>query len=74
MVSIKLPDSSVLSFDGQTSGAEIAAKIGPGLAKAALAVKVNGNLQDLATPITADADIDVITAKSPEGLDIIRHT
>lgn len=74
MVSIKLPDSSVLSFDGQTSGAEIAAKIGPGLAKAALAVKVNGKLQDLATPITADADIDVITAKSPEGLDIIRHT
>lgn len=74
MVSIKLPDSSVLSFDGQTSGAEIAAKIGPGLAKAALAVKVNGKLQDLATPITADVDIDVITAKSPEGLDIIRHT
>lgn len=74
MVSIKLPDSSALSFDGQTSGAEIAAKIGPGLAKAALAVKVNGKLQDLATPITTDADIDIITAKSPEGLDIIRHT
>ncbi|MGN1078995.1 MAG: threonine--tRNA ligase [Alphaproteobacteria bacterium] len=74
MVSIKLPDSSVLSFDGQTSGAEIAAKIGPGLAKAALAVKVNGKLQDLAATVTADADIDVITAKSPEGLDIIRHT
>ncbi len=74
MVSIKLPDSSALSFDGQTSGAEIAAKIGPGLAKAALAVKVNGKLQDLAMPITTDADIDIITAKSPEGLDIIRHT
>lgn len=74
MVSIKLPDSSVLSFDGQTSGAEIAAKIGPGLAKAALAVKVNGKLQDLAAPVTTDADIDIITAKSPEGLDIIRHT
>lgn len=74
MVSIKLPDSSALSFDGQTSGAEIAAKIGPGLAKVALAVKVNGKLQDLATPITTDADIDIITAKSPEGLDIIRHT
>lgn len=74
MVSIKLPDSSVLSFDGQTSGADIAAKIGPGLAKAALAVKVNGKLQDLATPITTDAEIDIITSKSPEGLDIIRHT
>ena len=74
MVSIKLPDSSVLSFDGQTSGAEIAAKIGPGLAKAALAVKVNGKLQDLAAAIAQDADIDIITAKTPEGLDIIRHT
>lgn len=74
MVSIKLPDSSVLSFDGVTDGAQIAAKIGAGLAKAALAIKVNGKLQDLATPITTDADIDIITAKSPEGLDIIRHT
>ena len=74
MVSIRLPDSSQLSFDGQTSGAEIAARIGPGLAKAALAIKVNGKAQDLATPITQDADIDIITAKSPEGLDIIRHT
>lgn len=74
MVSIKLPDSSVLSFDGQTSGAEIAAKIGPGLAKAALAVKVNGKAQDLTAPISTDADIDIITAKSPEGLEIIRHT
>lgn len=74
MVSIKLPDSSVLSFDGATDGAQIAAKIGAGLAKAALAIKVNGKLQDLATPITSDADIDIITAKSPEGLDIIRHT
>ena len=74
MVSIKLPDSSVLSFDGATDGAQIAAKIGAGLAKAALAIKVNGKLQDLATPIVSDADIDIITAKSPEGLDIIRHT
>ncbi len=74
MVSIKLPDSSVLSFDGPVSGADVAAKIGAGLAKAALAVKVNGKLQDLATPITTDAEIDIITSKSPEGLDIIRHT
>lgn len=74
MVSIKLPDSSVLSFDDPVSGADVAAKIGAGLAKAALAVKVNGKLQDLATPITTDAEIDIITSKSPEGLDIIRHT
>ena len=74
MVSIKLPDSSVLSFDKPVNGAEIAAKIGAGLAKAALAIKVNGKMQDLATPIAQDADIDIITAKSLEGLDIIRHT
>jgi len=74
MVSIRLPDSSELSFDKPVSGADIAAKIGAGLAKAALAIKVNGKLQDLATPITQDAAIDIITAKSPEGLDIIRHT
>ena len=74
MVSIRLPDSSELSFDKPVSGAEIAAKIGAGLAKAALAIKVDGKLQDLATPITQDAPVDIITAKSPEGLDIIRHT
>ena len=74
MVSIKLPDSSELSFDKPVSGAEIAAKIGTGLAKAALAIKVDGKMQDLATPIAQDAQIDSITAKSPEGLDIIRHT
>lgn len=74
MVSILLPDSSTLSFDGVTSGAEIAAKIGAGLAKAALAVKVNGKPVDLSTPITEDASVDIITAKSPEGLDILRHT
>ena len=74
MISIKLPDSSVLSFDKPVNGAEIAAKIGAGLAKAALAIKVNGKMQDLATPVAQDADIDIITAKSPEGLDIIRHT
>jgi len=74
MVSIRLPDSSELSFDKPVSGAEIAAKIGAGLAKAALAIKVNGKLQDLATTIAQDAQIDIITAKSPEGLDIIRHT
>lgn len=74
MLSIKLPDNSVLSFDAPVSGADVAAKIGAGLAKAALAVKVNGKLQDLATPIASDADIDIITAKSPEGLTIIRHT
>lgn len=74
MVSIILPDNSKLDFAGQVTGEEVAAKIGAGLAKAALAIKVNGRLTDLSTPITTDATVDVITAKSPEGLDILRHT
>ena len=74
MVSIILPDNSKLDFAGQVTGEEVAAKIGAGLAKAALAIKVNGKLTDLSTPITTDATVDVITAKSPEGLDILRHT
>lgn len=64
----------MLSFDEQVNGVQIAEKIGPSLAKAALAIKVNGKVQDLTTPITTDAQIDIITSKSPEGLDIIRHT
>lgn len=74
MVSIILPDNSKLAFDGPVTGAEVAAKIGAGLAKAALAVKVDGKLTDLTTPIATDAKVDVITAKTPEGLDILRHT
>lgn len=74
MVSIILPDNSKLDFASQVTGEEVAAKIGAGLAKAALAIKVNGKLTDLSTPITTDATVDVITAKSPEGLDILRHT
>lgn len=74
MVSIILPDNSKLAFNGSVTGEEIAAKIGTGLAKAALAVKANGKLTDLTTPITTDAAVDVITAKTPEGLDILRHT
>ena len=74
MVSIILPDNSKLDFADQVTGEEVAAKIGAGLAKAALAIKVNGKLTDLSTPITTDATVDVITAKSPEGLDILRHT
>lgn len=74
MVSIILPDNSKLDFAGQVTGEEVAAKIGAGLTKAALAIKVNGKLTDLSTPITTDATVDVITAKSPEGLDILRHT
>ena len=74
MVAITLPDGSVRSFPGATTGAEVARSIGVGLAKAALAVKVNGHLQDLGDPIAGDARLAVITNKDEEGVAIIRHS
>ncbi|GIX18224.1 MAG: threonine--tRNA ligase [Rhodothalassiaceae bacterium] len=73
VVRITLPDGSVREYDHAPTGEEIARDIGPGLAKAALAVKVNGRLQDLYLPITEDAEVEIITRKSPEALELIRH-
>ena len=73
MISISLPDGSSRAFEAGVSGADVAAAIGPGLAKAALAVKLDGVMTDLATPIERDAAIEIITSKSPEALDLIRH-
>src|SRR5262245_28253634 len=73
MVAITLPDGSVKSFAGPVNGAEVAASIGAGLAKAALAMKVDGKLVDLKTKIDADAKIAIVTSKSPEALELIRH-
>ena len=73
MVAITLPDGSVRSFDNPVSGAELAADIGPGLAKAALAIRLNGALDDLSTVIDADSDVAIITDKDEEALDLIRH-
>ncbi len=74
MVKIKLPDGSVMEEKEGISGLEIAEKISSGLAKAALAVKVNDILQDLTTPITADSTLTIITAKDADGLHILRHS
>jgi len=74
MPNIRLPDGSSKSFAQPVSVAEVAQSIGPGLAKAALAGKVNGQLVDTSHRIEADAELSIITAKSPEGLDIIRHS
>ncbi len=74
MVAIKLPDGNVMSFDGDVSGMDIANKISAGLAKNAIAVKVNDKLQDINTPITTNADVTIITTKDKEGLDILRHS
>jgi threonyl-tRNA synthetase len=73
MVAITLPDGSVKNFERPVSGSELAAAIGPGLAKAALAVKVDGELKDLAAPIARDAKVEIVTSKSPDALPLIRH-
>jgi threonyl-tRNA synthetase len=73
MIKLTLPDGSVRSFDGPVTGAALAAAIGPGLAKAALAVKVDGAMKDLSAAIDRDAKVAIVTAKDPDALDLIRH-
>jgi threonyl-tRNA synthetase len=72
-IRITLPDGAVRTVTRGTTGAEIAAAIGAGLAKAALAVKVNGELKDLDWPIPGDARLEIVTRKSEDALDLIRH-
>jgi threonyl-tRNA synthetase len=68
-----LPDGKALTFARGVTGGEIAAAIGPGLAKAALIITVNGQEYDLFRPIEQDAQIRIITRKDPESLELIRH-
>jgi threonyl-tRNA synthetase len=73
MVAITLPDGNVREFDGPVSGAEVSAAIGPGLAKAALAIRVDGELWDLTRPIDDDAKVEIVTRDHDDGLEILRH-
>ncbi|HIJ45440.1 MAG TPA: threonine--tRNA ligase, partial [Rhodospirillaceae bacterium] len=73
MVAITLPDGSVRTFDESVTGLQVAADIGPGLAKAALAVRVNGEMKDLSEPIASDGEISIVTAKDEDALELIRH-
>src|SRR5580693_6721276 len=73
MINISLPDGSVRSFEKPVSGADIAASIGPGLAKAALALRVDGKMKDLATIVDHDAKIGIVTSRDPEALALLRH-
>src|SRR5712671_1372577 len=74
MLNIRLPDGSQKSFPGPTTVAEIAQAIGAGLARAALAGKVNGKLVDTSYRIGSDAELSIVTERDPEGLDILRHS
>ena len=74
MIAITLPDGSRREFEHPVSVAEVAASIGAGLAKAALAGKVDGKLVDTSFRIDHDAKLEIVTEKSPDALDILRHS
>ncbi len=73
MVKITLPDQRILQYDAPVSGEKIALDIGAKLLKDAMAIKVNGHLQDLNLEIDHDAEISIVTINSSEGLEILRH-
>ncbi|MDP9228100.1 MAG: threonine--tRNA ligase [Actinomycetota bacterium] len=70
---VQLPDGSELELEGGATGADAAAAIGPGLAKAALAVKADGELRDLSAPLAGGEKIEIVTERSPEALELVRH-
>jgi threonyl-tRNA synthetase len=72
-LSVKLPDGSDLELDSGATGADAASAIGSGLAKAALAIKVDGELRDLSAPLAGGETIEIVTDRSPEALELIRH-
>ena len=68
-----LPDGKLLELPDGATGADAAAAIGPGLARAALAIAVDGELRDLARPLPPSCSISIVTARSPEALELVRH-
>jgi threonyl-tRNA synthetase len=70
---VTLPDGNSLELEDGATGADAARAIGEGLARAALAIRQNGDLKDLSAPLTDGAPIEIVTGKSPDALDLIRH-
>ena len=68
-----MPDGAARSFDAPVTGADLAAAIGPGLAKAALLIEVDGELWDLSRPIENDAAVRIVTARDADALEVLRH-
>ena len=73
-IEVRLPDGNTLSLAAGSTVLDVAAAIGPGLAKAALAGRIDGVLTDLRVPIEADCAVEIVTAKSPEGGEVLRHS
>ena len=74
MPGVTLPDGSKRQYDAPLSVAQIAESIGAGLAKAALAGRIDGVLVDLSTPVDRDAEVAIITERDDDGLEVIRHS
>ena len=73
-LAIHLPDQSIKELPEGATGETLAASIGPRLAQAALAIKVEGRLMDLSTPLLTNSHVEIVTSKSPESLDLLRHS
>src|SRR5947207_11232421 len=73
-IRVTLPDGSEKRLPQGSTGADLAKAIGPGLAKAALAVRVNGNVRDLTRPLPDGASVSILTDKDPQALDVLRHS
>ena len=74
MANVKLPDGSTLEVPEGTTARQLAERIGPGLAKAAVAAKMNGRVVDLTTPINDSPQVQILTPKDEEGLEVMRHS
>ena len=74
MIQVKLPDGSARELDDNASAAALAAQIGPGLAKAAVAAKVNGALKDLSAKLADGDEVAIVTKNDPEALEVMRHS
>ncbi len=73
-IDLKYPDGTVVQHPDEATGLDVAAAIGPRLAKAAVAVKINNELRDLSSPIGESGTFSVLTLNDPEGLDVLRHS
>ncbi len=73
-IRVRLPDGSVKALPAGATAADLAKAIGPGLAKAALAAKVNGEVRDLARPLPDGVAVELLTDKHPQALDVLRHS
>ena len=74
VVRLTLPDGSVREAPAGITGRELAQQIGPGLARAAVAIRVNGQVRDLDRPIEEDAPVAILTDRDPAALEVLRHS